>query len=76
MKQSRSGDFYWKEYNCTKSELITRLRRKVKLDGIIDFAKRSHINIRDILRDIDRKKAEWKVKELTEKKLIEKRYYF
>jgi len=66
MKQTRSGDFYWKEYNCTKVDLVSRLKNKVTLDDIILFAKRNHINIRDILRNIDIKKAEWKVKEINE----------
>ena len=66
LKESRSGGFYWKEYNCTKADLVGRLKNKASLDDIISFAKRNHINIRDILRDIDRKKAEWKVKEITE----------
>jgi len=66
LKQKRSGDFYWKEFNCTKVDLVSRLKNKVNLDDIISFAKRNHINIRDILRDIDLKKAEWKVKEITE----------
>jgi len=66
LKENKSGEFYWKERNCTKLELIGRLKNNVKLDDIIDFAKRNHINIRDILSDINRKKAEWKVKEITE----------
>ena len=66
LKESRSGGFYWKEYNCTKGDLVDRLKNKVSLDDIISFAKRNHINIRDILRDIDKKKAEWRVKELSD----------
>ena len=66
LKESKSGGFYWKEYNCTKAEIVSRLKNRVSLDDIISFAKRNHINIRDILREIDLKKAEWKVKEITE----------
>ena len=66
LKENRSGGFYLKEYDCKKVDLVSRLRSKVPLDDIISFAKRNHINIRDILRDIDLKKAEWKVKEITE----------
>jgi hypothetical protein len=68
MKQDgRSGGFYFKQYNCTKIDLVNRLKSKIPLDDIIYFAKRNHINIRDILRDIDNKKAQWKIKELSEK---------
>lgn len=66
LKQDRSGGFYRKEYHCTKADLVNRLKNKVSLDQIISFSKRNHINIRDILSDIDRIKAEWKVKEITE----------
>jgi hypothetical protein len=66
LKESRSGGLYWKEYNCSKADLVGRLKNKATLDDIIFFAKRNHINIRDILRDIDQKKADWKVKEITE----------
>ena len=66
-EDERSGEIYWKELNCSKSDLVSRLRYNVSLDAIISFVKRNRINIRDILVDIDRKKAEWKMKELTEK---------
>ena len=66
LKENRSGEMYWKERNCTKLELISRLKYNAKLEDIIVFAKRNHINIRDILSDINRKKTEWKVKEITE----------
>jgi hypothetical protein len=66
LKQNTSGGFYRKQYHCTKSDLVSRLKNNVSLDDIISFSKRNHINIRDILSDIDRKKAEWDVKEITE----------
>ncbi len=66
-EDGKSIDLFWKEYDCTKDELISRIKNKVSLDDIISYVKRSHINIRDILTDIDTKKAEWDVKELSEK---------
>ena len=66
LKESKSGGFYRKEYNCSKGDLVYRLKNKASLDDVISFAKRNHINIRDVLRDIDKKKAEWRVKELSE----------
>ena len=66
-EDERSGELYWKELDCSKGDLVSRLRNKTPLDAIISFAKRNHINIRDILVNIDRKKAEWEVKELNEK---------
>jgi len=65
-QDGRSGKFYTKTINCTKVDLVHKLKNKAGLDYLINFSKRNHINIRDILRDIDRKKAEWKVKEITE----------
>ena len=50
----------------TFEEMASRIKNHVDLDDIISFAKRNHINIRDILADIYNKKAEWKVKEITE----------
>jgi len=66
-EDGRSGELYWKEYDCTKNDLVSRLKNKMPLDDIISYAKRIHINIRDILHEIEHKKAEWKVKELSEK---------
>lgn len=62
-----SDDLIWRKYNCTKGELISWLRSKLNLTTIITFANRNHINIRDVQADIDRKKVEWEMKELTEK---------
>lgn len=61
------SDYFFKKIECSEDDLVSRLRRKVPLKDIISFAKRNNINIRDILLDRDRKKADWKVKELTEK---------
>ncbi len=68
LKQGSKGDLYWKEstHTYTYDELVGRIRNRVRLDDLISFAKRSHINIRDILGEIDQKKAEWRVKELDE----------
>ncbi len=65
-QDGRSGKFYTKTINCTELDLVHKIKSKTDLDFIISFAKRNHVNIRDILRDIDQKKAEWKVKEITE----------
>ena len=66
-EDKRSGELYLKERDCSKGELVSRLRRKAPLDSIISFAKRNRINIRDVLVNIDQKKAEWEVKKLNEK---------
>ncbi len=67
VKEGKDG-FYYKEYSYTYSfdELVGRIKLRVKLDDIISFAKRNHINIREILQDIDTKKSEWQIKELTQ----------
>jgi hypothetical protein len=67
LKEDRYGEEYWKEVNCSKRDLVSRLRYNASLDTIISFAKRHRINIKDILADIDRRKAEWKLKELSDK---------
>jgi hypothetical protein len=54
------------EVNCSKADLVSRLRNEVSLDAIISFANRNHINITDILAEIERKKEEWGEKEFTE----------
>jgi hypothetical protein len=48
------------------NELVAKIKLYVKLDKIISFAKRNQVNIRDIIQDIDTKKSEWQIKELTE----------
>ncbi len=64
----RTDEWYTRDYTYVykDDELITRIKNRVSLDNIIGFAKRNHINIRDILADIDKKKAEWKIKEINE----------
>jgi hypothetical protein len=66
LKEDRSGGFYWKEYNCSKADLVSRIKNRVDLEYIIGFAKRNHIRIRDILTDIERKKQEWRIKQIDE----------
>ena len=66
-EDERSGEPYWKELDCSKVDLVSRLKNKAPLDAIISFANRNHINIRDILADIERKKIEWEEKKLTER---------
>jgi hypothetical protein len=66
-EDGRTGDLYWKEYDCTKGDLVSRIKNRVQLDYIINYAKRNHVNIRDILRDINQKKTEWQIKDLNEK---------
>ncbi|MHA1360809.1 MAG: hypothetical protein ACTSQI_21585 [Candidatus Helarchaeota archaeon] len=66
-KNARSNTRYWKTVQCSKGDLVSRLKRKASLETIISFAKRNNINIREILIDIDRTRTEWKVKELTKR---------
>lgn len=64
-EDKHSGELYWKELDCSKGELVSRLKNKTPLDAIISFAKRNRIDVRDVLADIERKKKEWEKKELT-----------
>lgn len=66
-EDERSEEVYFGKRNCSKGELVSKLKSKAPLDAIISFAKRNRMNIRDIIGDIERKKAEWKVKEIIEK---------
>lgn len=68
-ENKRTGEMYWKEsqYKYSYDELVSRINNRVGLEEIISFAKRNHINVRDILGEIDKKKAEWHIKEITEK---------
>jgi len=66
-EDNRSDEIILEKVECSKKELIARLRRKVSLNIIISFAKRYHINIYDILKDIKNKEAEWELKEISEK---------
>ena len=61
------GDLYEREVNCSKADLVSRLKNRASLDTIISFANRGHISIRDILIEKDRKEAEWERKKLIEK---------
>jgi len=66
-ENKQTEELYWKDIDCTKSDLVSRLKSRASLEAIIAFAKRNRINIRDVLVDRDRKKAEWELKNLTEK---------
>ena len=68
IKENKDGGFYYKDYpyTYTYDELVGRLKLRVKLDEIISFAKRNHINIRDIIQNIETTKSQWQLKEFTE----------
>jgi len=55
----RSDEVYWKKVDCSQDNLVSRLRNRVSLNAIVNFSKRNHIDIRDILIDIERKKTDW-----------------
>lgn len=42
-EDKRSEELYWKEYECSKADLVVRLRNKVLLDSIISFANRNYM---------------------------------
>ena len=65
-EDKRSEDVYITTRESSKGELVSRLVRKLSLDNIISYAKRIQIKIKDILVEIDRKKAEWDLKKLQE----------
>ena len=54
------------EVDCSKDDLVSRLKNQAPLDAIISFANRNHIDIREIIEEIERKKKEWGEDELTE----------
>jgi len=66
-EDKRSDELYFTKIDCSKAELVSRLKSKISLDAIISFAKRNRIGIREIIVEIDLKKAEWERKELKEK---------
>jgi len=66
-EDKRSEELYFTKVDCSKAELVSRLKRKLSLDSIISFAKRKHIDMREIIIDIDRKNADWERKKLNEK---------
>jgi len=66
-KEDRNGELYTKEVNCTRADLVTRLKNWVSLNSIIAFAQRNNITIKDVLEDRKRKMAEWDRKKVTDK---------
>jgi hypothetical protein len=60
------GEPYEKEIDCSVDDLVSTLKNNAPLDAIISFANRNHIDIREILSNIERKKTEWEKKEFTE----------
>jgi len=67
LRENKVGELYWKELNCTKSDLISRLKNNTSLKTIISFAQRNHIPIRDVLADRENKMKEWELKKLDDK---------
>lgn len=60
------GDVIEVEVNLSQAELISELRSEVSLNAIKSFANRNHINIKDILADMEEKKLEWEIKDYKE----------
>ena len=54
------------EVDCSKDDLVSRLKNQAPLDAIISFANRNHIDIKEIIEEIERKKKEWGEDELNE----------
>jgi len=66
-REDKNGELYFKEVNCTKRDLVIRLKNRVALSRIINFAQRNRINISDILAERQKKLQEWKQKKLDDK---------
>ncbi|MBD3212954.1 MAG: hypothetical protein GF311_10130 [Candidatus Lokiarchaeota archaeon] len=66
-EDEKTGEIYYEELECTKKELVLRLKNRLKLDSVIAFAKRNHISINDIMDDIEKIKAEWKARVIRDK---------
>ena len=65
--EDKNGDLYWKELNCTKRELVSRLKNRASLKTIISFAQRNGIRIKDVLADRENKMRDWELKKLDDK---------
>ncbi|MBD3215915.1 MAG: hypothetical protein GF311_25110 [Candidatus Lokiarchaeota archaeon] len=61
------GEFYIEEKDLTKSELVSKLKNRLKLGTIISFAERSNISIKDVLQEIEKKRIERELKEMEDK---------
>ena len=55
-----------REVDCSKDDLVSRLKNHATLDVIISFANRNRIDIREIIEEIEKKKNEWKKDEHNE----------
>lgn len=62
-RDGRSGKLYSKKVECKKNDLVSRIKNRVSLEDIIDFAERKNIKIKDIKKEIRDKKQEWRMRE-------------
>jgi hypothetical protein len=67
LREDKNGELYWKELNCTKRDLVSRLKNRASLKTIISFAQRNHIRIKDVLADRENKMRDWELKKLDDK---------
>ena len=67
LREDKNGEQYWKELNCNKADLVSRLKNRLSLNSIIIFAQRNHIYIKDVLEEKKRKMAEWERKKVADK---------
>jgi hypothetical protein len=67
LREDKNGELYWKELNCTKRDLVSRLKNRSSLNTIISFAQRNNIRIKDVLTDREKKMREWELKSLHDK---------
>lgn len=65
--EGKNGDIYTKDVNCTKSDLVSRLKNRVSLEKIILFAQRIGVGIKDVLKDRENKLRDWELKKLNDK---------
>lgn len=67
LREDKNGELYWKELNCTKRDLVSRLKNRASLKTIISFAQHYHIRIKDVLVDRENKMRDWELKKLDDK---------
>jgi hypothetical protein len=66
-REDKNGELYYKVINCTKGDLVSRLKNRVGLKHIISFAQRYKINIKDVLAEREKKRQEWEQKKFDDK---------
>lgn len=67
LREDKNEELYWKELNCTKPDLLSRLKNRASLKTLISFAQRNQIRIKDVLEDRENKMRDWELKKIADK---------